>query len=57
MHSSIVDHTPNIDVSVIREFRGEHLLTIAIVPQVATLPPNELKEMARGDCKPGWMFL
>jgi len=27
------------------------------VPQVATLPPVELKEAARGDCRPGWMFL
>jgi len=34
MCSSIVDHAPDVDVSVIREFRGEYLLVIAVVPQV-----------------------
>ena len=48
MCSSIVDHTPDVDVSVIREFRGEYLLVIALVPQVATLPPGELKGWAEG---------
>jgi len=43
MHSSIVEHTPNVDIS---EFHGEHLHMIAVVPQVATLPLGELKEAA-----------
>jgi len=34
------------------------LLTIAVVPWVATLLPGELKEAAaRGDCRLSWMFL
>ena len=57
MHSSIVDHASNVDVSIIREFHSEHLLAIAVMPRVATLPPGELKEAARGDCRLGWMFL
>ena len=48
MCSSIIDRAPDGDVSVIREFRGEHLLVIAVVPQVATLPPGELKGGQRG---------
>ena len=48
MCSSIVDHAPDVDVSVIREFRGEHLLVITVVPQVATLPPGELKGWPEG---------
>ena len=46
-----------MDVSVVREFRGEHLLAIAVVPQVATLPPGDLNGVARGDCRLGWLFL
>ena len=30
---------------------------IAVVPLFTTLPPGELKEAARGDCRLGWMFL
>ena len=56
MCNSIADHTPTVDISVIHEFHGEHLLTIAMVPRVATLLPGKLKEMARGDCRPGWML-
>ena len=48
MCSSIVDRVPDGDVSVIREFRGEHLLVIAVVPQIATLPPGELKGWPEG---------
>ena len=55
--SSIVDHAPNVDASVLCEFRGEHLLAIAVVPRVATLPLGEQKKVARGDRRPGWMFL
>ena len=43
MCSSIVDHAPDVNISVIREFHGGHLLVIAVVPQVVTLPPGELK--------------
>ena len=40
------------------EFCGEHLLAIAVVPQVAfMLSPREPKEEARGDCRLGWRFL
>ena len=49
MCSSVVDHTPNVDISVMHKFRSEHLLVIAVVLQVATLPPSELKEAARED--------
>ena len=48
MCSSIVDRAPDVDVSVIREFRGEYLLVIAVVPQVATLPPGELMGWPEG---------
>ena len=48
MCSSVVDHAPDVNVSVIREFRGEHLLMIAVVPQIATLPPGELKGWPEG---------
>ena len=48
MCSSIVDHAPDVDISVIREFRGGHMLVIAVVPQVATLPPGELKGWPEG---------
>ena len=48
MCSSIVDRAPDVDVSVIREFRGEYLLIIAVVPQVTTLPPGELKGWPEG---------
>ena len=37
MCSSIVDRAPDVNVSVLREFRGEHLLIIAVVPQILTL--------------------
>jgi len=53
MCSGIVDHTPYVDISVMHEFRSEHLLVIAVVLQVATLPPSELKETARGDRRSG----
>ena len=48
MCSSVVDRAPDGDVSVIREFCGEYLLVIAVVPQVATLPPGELKGWPEG---------
>ena len=48
MCSSIVDHAPDGDVSIIHEFRGEYLLVIAVVPLVATLPPGELKGWPEG---------
>jgi len=32
MRSSIGDHAPNVDVSIIREFHGEHPLAIAVMP-------------------------
>ena len=48
MCNSIFNHAPDVDVSVIREFRGEHLLVIAVVPQVATLSPGELKGWPEG---------
>ena len=48
MCSTVIDHAPDVDVSVIREFRGEYLLVIAVVPQVATLPPGELKGWPEG---------
>ena len=35
----------------------DHALVIAVVPQVATLQPGELEGVARGDYRPGWMFL
>ena len=57
MCSSNVNHASDIDSSIIRKFCGKHLLVIAVVPQVATLPPGELEGVARGDCRPGWMFL
>ena len=48
MCNSIFNHAPDVNVSVIREFRGEYLLVIAVVPQVATLPPGELKGWPEG---------
>ena len=48
MCNSIFNHAPDVDVSVIREFRGEYLLMIAVVPQVTTLPPGELKGWTEG---------
>ena len=48
MCSTVVDRAPDVNVSVICEFRGEYLLMIAVVPQVATLPPGELKGWAEG---------
>ena len=48
MCSSIVDRVPDVNVSVIHEFRGEHLLVIAVVPQVATPPPGELRGWPEG---------
>jgi len=48
MCSSVVDHAPAVNVSVIREFHGKHLLMIAVVPQVATLPLGELKGWPEG---------
>ena len=39
---------PRMLTSVIREFRGEHLLVIAVVPQVVTLSPGELKGWPEG---------
>ena len=48
MCSTVIDRAPDVDVSIIREFRGEYLLVIAVVPQVATLPPGELKGGQRG---------
>ena len=57
MCSSNVNHASDIDSSVVHEFCGKHLLVIAVVPQVATLPPGELEGVARGDYRPGWMFL
>jgi len=48
MCSSVVDHAPDVSVSVIREFCGENLLVIAVVSQVATLPPGELKGWPEG---------
>ena len=50
MCSTVVDRAPDVNVSVICEFRGEYLLVIAVVPQVATLPPGELKEVASCMC-------
>ena len=40
-----------------RSSNVDHALVIAVVPQVATLPSCELEGVARGDCRPGWMFL
>ena len=54
MRSSIVDHASNVNASVTH---GKHSLAIAVVPCVAILPPGELKEVARGDYRSGWMFL
>ena len=48
MCSSIVDRAPDVNVSVIREFHDEYLLVIAVVPQIATLPPGELKGWPEG---------
>ena len=48
MCSSVVDRAPDGDVSVIREFFGEYLLVIAVVPQVVTLPSGELKGWPEG---------
>ena len=48
MCSSVVDHAPDVNISVIREFHGEHLLVIAVVPQIATLPPGDLKWWPEG---------
>ena len=48
MCGSIVDRAPDANVSVIREFRGKHLLVIAVVPQITTLPPGELKGWPEG---------
>ena len=48
MCNSIFNQAPDVDVSVIREFHGEYLLVIAVVPQVATLPPGELKGWPEG---------
>ena len=48
MCNNIFNRAPDVDVSVICEFRGEHLLIIAVVPQVATLPPGELKGWPEG---------
>ena len=39
MCSSVIDRARDVNVSIIREFRGEYLLVIAVVPQIATLPP------------------
>ena len=46
MCSGIVDRAPDVNVSVISEFRGEYLLITAVVPQVVTLSPGELKGWA-----------
>ena len=48
MCSSVVDRAPDVDVSVIREFRGEYLLVITVVSQVAALSPGELKGWPEG---------
>ena len=48
MCSTVIDCARDVDVSVIREFRGEYLLVIALVPQVVTLPPGELKGLPEG---------
>ena len=54
MRSSIADHASNVNASVTH---GKHSLAIAVVPCVAILPPGELKEVARGDCRLGQMFM
>ena len=48
MYSCIIDRAPDVDISVICEFRGEHLLVITVVPQVAALSPGELKGWPEG---------
>jgi len=48
MCSPIVDRAPDVDVSVICEFCGKYLLVIAVVLQVATLSPGELKGWPEG---------
>ena len=44
MGNSIVNCVPDVDISVICEY----LLVTALVPQVATLPPGELKGWPEG---------
>ena len=48
MQYSVVNHAPDVDISVIGEFHDGHLLVIVLVPQVVTLPPGELKGWPEG---------